>query len=94
MALNPEIVEAMQWSRLSLFISARNIGYGDHEPHLQNGVVRHHVETRSVHGCPRTYLPIIRPILLAGRQDKCDPLGGVEEGKAQSNDRPQYLPTR
>ena len=92
-ALNPAIVEAIQWGRLGLFISARNIGYGDHEPHLQNGVVRHHVETRGVDESPMTNVPIIRSILLAGRQGKRDPLGGVEEGKAQSNDRPQYLPT-
>ena len=91
-ALNPAIVEAMQWGRLGLFISAQNISYGDHEPHLQNGVVRHHVETRGVDGCPRALHPIIRQILLAGRQDKCDPLGGVGKGKARSNDRPQYLP--
>ena len=92
-ALNPAIVKTMQWDRLGLFISTRNIGYGDHEPYLQNGVVRHHVETSGVDGRPRIHLPVNRPILSAGRYDKCDPFCGVEEGKAQSNDRPQYLPT-
>ena len=49
-----------------LSISARNIGYGDHELHVQNGVVRHRFETRCVDGCPMTHLPIIPPMLLAG----------------------------
>ena len=83
-ALNPAIVEAIQWGRPGLFLSDRNIGYGVHEPHLQNGVVHHHDETRGVDGCPMTHLPIIRIILLAGRQGKCDPLGGVEECKTHT----------
>ena len=67
LALNPAIVEIMQSGRLCLSISARNIGWGVQKLHLQNGVVRHPVETSGIDECPITHLPIIRPILLTAR---------------------------
>ena len=54
--LTPAIVESIQWSRLVVSITTRNIG------HLQNGVVLHRVEIKGMDGCLITHLPIIRPI--------------------------------